>query len=394
MDPFECFPVEIIQSILSYTADYVGIESLLSVSPWVNTVFHDQPRTITLQLIKSNPISTIPEIACLMRDISVLNTPSIHCKDIGKYTQLRKGIRNVLPQQMTPQEIRQLIHIAAKVQRLACICLYTMQKNFATAVRDTRGWEAGQKAEMPLSWTEEYRVYWALWHLQHYTALKQHAKYHWGWAAESLNAIDTYIIFEGPAFTLKEQIWTVAAILADLGLCPFYNHPGDYLDWAEEEDEEATGAAWDYPYKTPCPFFASLTVELLHDHEKYRIWSPAPAPDLHQANVWFWGRARRSIEEFPSPTAMFRAVGRMLTRVPPRTCRTWQMMRMQPYRRLGVVFWDHWRMYRVGLYDASSSEPEITPDGDILPGCREGMEWPEIASRWLALVGKRLPDRN
>lgn len=39
MDPFKSLPTEIIREIISYTADFVGIESLLSVSLWVNTIF-------------------------------------------------------------------------------------------------------------------------------------------------------------------------------------------------------------------------------------------------------------------------------------------------------------------------------------------------------------------
>jgi hypothetical protein len=66
--------------------------------------------------------------------------------------------------------------------------------HFISAVANSLGSAAALRATEPIVWIEEYRVYWALWHLQHYSALLKTAEYSWSWSKESVNdSGDTYI---------------------------------------------------------------------------------------------------------------------------------------------------------------------------------------------------------
>lgn len=88
MDPFTTLRTEIILQVLSHATDFVGFESLISTSSWVNTVFRSQPCKVTLGLIRSNPITTMPGIQQLLRNIAIINSPLTHCNNLENYRQL------------------------------------------------------------------------------------------------------------------------------------------------------------------------------------------------------------------------------------------------------------------------------------------------------------------
>jgi hypothetical protein len=100
-----------------------------------------------------------------------------------------------------------------------------MQHNFVAAVEPP----CAEAARKPLVWLEEYRVYWALWHLQRYSDLRNAAINRWGWSSESLARLDEYNTWMGiPSSFLAEHFWTVAAVVIDLGLSPpSYGHHTD-----------------------------------------------------------------------------------------------------------------------------------------------------------------------
>ena len=409
MDPFESLPTEIVENIIFYSADFVGIESLLSVSPWVNSrIFQAQPRRITLDLINSNSITTMPEVQQLLRNVVIINNPSTHFPTSESCLHLYTNNKgdcipgsafDALPDNITTLEIFHIIHIAANIQHLACMCLYTMQQNFISAVGNSLGSAASQRAAEPIAWVEEYPVYWALWHLQHYSALRKAAKFRWGWPKESVKKFsDNYIAHNDIFCILTEVIWTVAAILADLGLHPLYGHTTkakrEEKDKAEEEghEEESTKAAWEYPTETPIPFFASLELPLHQDYKyysNYPIWSPRPVPDAEIEETWFrtpyyrlgLGQARMfRAYTSGSPLARFR--------------QAWLDMRqIQPFRRIGVMLWNKWRMYSVGLFTTIPRGASVrTPDGDFVREEDFRLSRYDVFSRWLALVGKPPPD--
>jgi hypothetical protein len=63
-----------------------------------------------------------------------------------------------------------------------------MQQNLIAAVEPSCAEAAGKH----FVWLEEYRVYWALWHLQHYSDLLTVAIYRWRWPPMSLQSLGEY----------------------------------------------------------------------------------------------------------------------------------------------------------------------------------------------------------
>ncbi|KAJ5699302.1 hypothetical protein N7536_002315 [Penicillium majusculum] len=109
----------------------------------------------------------MPEIQQLLYNIATINSPSTHCNSTDSYLKLcpnaqtnimAEGTPFGLPDQMTTQEIIHIISLAANIQRLACMCLYTMQQNFISAMERSLGSTAAQRAAEPIVWIEEYRV--------------------------------------------------------------------------------------------------------------------------------------------------------------------------------------------------------------------------------------------
>lgn len=137
---------------------------------------------------------------------------------------------------MTTREILHIIHIAANLQRLARMCSYIMQQKFISAVAYSLAYAVSQQAVEPITWIEEYRVYWALWHLQHHSALRKPAKHRWMWSKESSKGLGD--IWNNVSPVLPGKIWTVAAILAVLGLRPLYGYSADAENEESIDDEE------------------------------------------------------------------------------------------------------------------------------------------------------------
>lgn len=83
----------------------------------------------------------MPEIQQLLRSIAIINSPSTHRKDLENYQQLcsnnetggkPRRASDAPSDQMSTRGISQTIHIAANLQRLACMCVY--DRNYVTAV--------------------------------------------------------------------------------------------------------------------------------------------------------------------------------------------------------------------------------------------------------------------
>ncbi|KAL2822816.1 hypothetical protein BDW59DRAFT_149221 [Aspergillus cavernicola] len=407
MDPFNRLPAELIQEIISQSADFIGTEGLLLVSPRVHAVFHAQPRWILLDLMASNSITQIPTVHKLCRNIALIRHPLIHCLSLEDY-QNTCETTPTLPEHMNTAELLQILHIAAHIQRLTCICLSTMHQNLISAIQNQpedlfSGPLPAQRASEPFCWIEQYRVSWALWHLQHCSDLQTTAKHRWNWPAESLRELDPYLVWNAIDPTLAEQIWTVSAVLADLGLHPSYQTPDLHslnlygaLTWLPNEllnkhNQEPPLPTWHYPDETPLPFFDSLQLSPANTHPYTRYWSPPPVPNYTLANS-YWGRTPRRCDRRSSGAMMFKAYGSRMSRHSPPNYGMWEM---RLYRRLGATIWDPRRLHLVGLFDCNARARMRRPDRWIIEGLSEGHVQPrshakEIQARWLALVGKRL----
>ncbi|KAL2871452.1 uncharacterized protein BJX67DRAFT_377222 [Aspergillus lucknowensis] len=189
MDPFEKIPPELIRQIILYTADFATVENVISVSPHIFAVLQAH-LTITRDLILDNPITSLPEMQRLCYNIALINSPLTHIVDLPDYQQSCEGTPSFSDEQSLC-----LIQTAAQIQRLACACLSLIQRNLVSAVEhlpasSINGPERAIKAVEPFSWIEEYRVYWSLWHLRHYSDLRKAATQHWSWSESSVHGLD------------------------------------------------------------------------------------------------------------------------------------------------------------------------------------------------------------
>ena len=67
------------------------------------------------------------------------------------------------------------------------------------------------------------------------------------------------------------------------------------------------------------------------------------------------------------------------------------MREARPFRRLGAILWNDWRMYSVGLHSSTSREKMIpTPDVGFVDGNAGNLTIWDIIPRWLGLVCKPL----
>ncbi|KAJ0421464.1 hypothetical protein BJY00DRAFT_282296 [Aspergillus carlsbadensis] len=419
MDPFETLPVEIILTILADCDNFTGPESLLSVSPRVRAVFQAHPRVITLGLIASNPITQRPEVRQLCQQIALLHHPSVYCPDLDVYRMECEGL-SALPETLDTAELLQTIRIASQIERLTSICLRTMHQAFISAVEthpagELSGSTRAQKARDPFSWVEHYRVSWALWHLRHFSSLKTAAERRWNWPRESLNEINEYLEWHSIKQTHAEQIWTVSAVLADLGLGPPsyqtpkaalpMDHTDSYMllappwlspDLLDPHTQEPPLAIWLYPTdEMPLPFFASFhlpqAATLAYSHYTTTTSSsssfipPPPVPDENPVTK-YWGQATESTESRSAPIGLMRIFSLRMARAH-KDYGTWAM---RPFRRLGVTIWDKWRMHQVGLADVYSRDRVATPDGGFVEPVSLDtslrIDWVGMHGRWAALV--------
>ncbi|RMZ38529.1 hypothetical protein AFCA_000018 [Aspergillus flavus] len=377
MDAFENLPPEIIIRIFQDAADFVGIQSLLVVSPRVHAVFEAQAYRITEDLIISNPMTTMPEIKNLIRYTALV--PGVHRSSVDNYIAVMcESTSSVLPRQMSFAELDRIVQIAAQVQRLACVCLSTMQQNFISAVEATParslcGAVRALKASEPFLWIEEYRVYWALWHLVYYSILSKAAK---ALPADSVQRIYACAVRSERDPARNEYIWTVAAVLSDLGLHPSYG---------DSKQQEPSEASWDLPEETPIPLFTSFEFSF----EKYLIWSPQPVPESTPV-ICIWSRGVDTCDHSTVQTSKFSVYSRRLLRRIPASA---AMRDIRPFRRLGVLLWDKWRVFSVGLIEKTRRGVIPTPDGGFLDSDSDDsprLSLEEDASIWLAMVGKTL----
>ncbi|KAJ5794858.1 hypothetical protein N7457_001457 [Penicillium paradoxum] len=384
MDPFKQLPAELIYEIIQYISDFVSLENLMAATPQVKDIFRANHHAILERTISSNSITSISDIRDLFRNIASIHCPSTHCSNLEEYMHLAHAEStpdSVLPNQTTTLDLSlQMLHIAAQIQRLACLCLSTMRRNFVTAVTSADTLfspDQVRNTAEPFSWIEEYRVHWALWNLRHYSDLRKtvetqvpHDKSEtpatntWKWTAESLAKFDAYAVWNGISYYPLEQIWTVAAVLAELGLVT----------------NSASGlslAAWELPLETPMPFFASFELPRVVG-EDLPLWRPPPIPiETPITLAWLLTASRRYLPS--GQTALYR-------RLCLRSASRHVICNIQPYRQIGAFLWDKWRMNSVGLLPVSLAVNEVTPlpGGGFLDAEDYNMFHAQEA-RWLAL---------
>ncbi|KAF9885831.1 hypothetical protein FE257_012303 [Aspergillus nanangensis] len=410
MDPFSQLPPELIRQIIQSTDDFVGLESLLSASPRVSHVFQASPHSLLQDVVTSNPMTTTPKIQKLFWNIARIHKPPpVQCTSLDDYILLTTTPRES-PSPSPPSSMvvsahlaRLMIQIAAQTQRLACLCLSTLQRNFVAAVgassTDSLASEGGgtlsgscraSKASEPFWWIEEYRVYWSLWHLRHYSDLRKAVEVlsparhdpqtRWSWPLNSIERLDAYGVWNEIHGFVAEWIWSVAVGLEECGLRSSSESGG--REELPLDDRER------FLNETTVPFFESFDLPQTsssQDTAFKHVWCPPPVPDETPITRAWRGGLQRCGEP-TGQTMLYRSHALMLTRMRPAVV---DMMEIQPYRRLGVLLWTTWRMYSVGLFPNNRPERTPAPNGGFLEVNRKRVTAVrDMQSRWLVLVGK------
>ncbi|KAL4736249.1 hypothetical protein BDV11DRAFT_211348 [Aspergillus similis] len=403
MDPFTRLPPELIARILIYTADFSAVENILCASCHVNAAFQAEP-TVIRNLILSDSMTSLTEIQRLCYNISLIQTHSIQFPTLVDYQQ---RCEKMPPVEYTQELLIFILHLAARTQRLACACLSLIQQNFVSAISgvpagDIPASRRQQIAGESFSFTEEYRLYSSLWHLQHYSCLREAATRRWKWDEISMNGLNAYNDWNDTDYDRAEKIWTTAALLSDLGLRPIYGHypfqQRARLLAQDPEGEESSRAAWTFPDEAPLPFFDFKSFDLSTGTTRpLEIWTPPrPPPDTEVTKAW--SLRAESRPWLPKHLRIFQHQSGAASRG--REPASNPFVAFKKWRRLGVTIWDGWRMYRVGLYDGPPRRPgEVipNPDGTCLPVLpsdpheRARIPVVDYMSRWLALIGEKLP---
>lgn len=270
-----------------------------------------------------------------------------------------------------------MVQISAQIQRLACKCLSTMQQNFISVVSglpagSLSGSIRAEKAARPFSWVEESTIYWALWHLRHYSDLHNYGS-RLNWSEDSMKRLGEYHTWNFIDYLTAEIIATVVAVLTDLGLRLIYSYP------YQGEDEESLQGVWCYPMETPPPLFLSFDLERSMD---ITVWTSPSTPRTDSATE-AWHLSPGYCGKAPSQMALYKEWARVLAYQGPNP--NYTLLRIQPYRRLGVLVWDVWRLYSTGLMQWNNGEQTETPDGGLTDVQHVGLQ--EWHSRWIALAG-------
>ncbi|CAG8020427.1 unnamed protein product [Penicillium olsonii] len=372
MDPFQRLPVELMLQILEDTADFVGVESLTSVPRPARAAFHMDSWAIMHVISALNPITSQPEVRVLISNIVVVH------KRLHKTTLVTEELE--ASQRAWRQEIACfLLHIAAQIQRLACVCLSRLRQEFASAVGASP--LHAQRANGPFSWIEEYRIYWARWHLRSYSDVHKFKEEQFSvWETTGRlksrfsRDIDVYPTSDGVFDFLKEAIWAVAITVEDLQACSPSEFPQRVL-----RPEHRSILSWNNEIDTP--FFTSF--ELPRSTEtQYPIWSPPPVPTQNLVtSCWFL--LPDHCKQPPAQMSLFRSLRFQVMR---RGTNKRGMDDILRYRRCGVLLWDKWRMFSTGLYPNTFRERVPTPDGGFVdPGGPEARLSTSCLEKWLAV---------
>jgi hypothetical protein len=288
MDSFEKLPPEVIQQILANIGDFAGIENSLLASRRLNAVFQAQPTRIIQELILLNPITCMPEIQKLCYNIGHLSISSLQCPDLEHYHQTCED-----PPTLGYTESRHILKIGAQIQRLACKCLSIMREGLIKTLDNIPADSISgpplqiQNTSQPFTWTEEYRTYWALWHLHHYSHLRKAATQRWNWNESSIRELDAYNTWSEIDYRTAERLWTVSAVLSDLGLT---------LNWLpnDPEAEEPAQTIWPAPEETSIPFFPSFDLPPTQSQDSSLWATPDPPEDTELTSTWMLAPRHRA----------------------------------------------------------------------------------------------------
>lgn len=197
--PFNLLPTDILLLIMEEISDFVSLDNLLAISPHAASIF----------LRWAIPITQRTLLTCLItsqlgnfQEVMVIRSGSARYANLGEFQASfwAEDARTVdLVQYFAgrdPSEVavalRDMVRVAAHIQRIACTCLSKTMGNLYAAVNSNPVFPPSRElvGTVKPSWVEEYRVYRAVWHMQVYSDLERASgpnavrrdpsPFHWG----------------------------------------------------------------------------------------------------------------------------------------------------------------------------------------------------------------------
>ncbi|KAI9370710.1 hypothetical protein BJX61DRAFT_77059 [Aspergillus egyptiacus] len=172
MDIFQQLPVVLVLSILHHTGDFLGVDSLLQVSPHVFAVFQSNSVQIIEDLLRSCSITAHDELHHLFYITALIHSPSFNPANFDELANAvsQSSGDTAVARSRINNTARLMVSLAAQIQHLACVCLSTAWDSFKAAHRTILPEEWQTHCE-PFSWIEEFRTHRALWQLRIYSDL-------------------------------------------------------------------------------------------------------------------------------------------------------------------------------------------------------------------------------
>ena len=168
-----------------------------------------------------------------------------------------------------------------------------------------------------------------------------------------------------------------------------------------ERSLKATGEPWrnialtsDFSDHSPnsIPFFQFLDPIILQPsasnpnaQDVYPVWSPPPIPNGRLQAEADWLQGPRYRFDLSPAADMYHRHRDMILNLR-RFSYAKELGSPQPFRLTGVMVWNLWRMYSVGLFTIRFEGTKRTPIGDI-DQCTQ-LSSRDFIQRWLALIGK------
>ncbi|RAH48670.1 uncharacterized protein BO95DRAFT_440160 [Aspergillus brunneoviolaceus CBS 621.78] len=431
MDPFSTLPHELLSSISEDAADWVGLDSLIRVSPRIAALFtpeggsdqaHSDAIYLVENILRTNPMMShqLHRFFRMCADLRSLPFTSGCNLTLAEF-MAQDYSSPLSPTSVTGTVLRDMVRVAANIQRLACACLTTFLARTRAVQpigygRDAAGRLKGEEPYPPQeagppSWAEEYRVYRALWHLQLYSDVWKVVP-QIGWSLSELHLYLRVSDFDIPSERPErgptqdgdptgDEMRAVSECLQDICPHPNLSEPlsanldSFYLRlWLELPD--ALSLRRQDPQGSDDSQASAF--------RSFGVWSspplPSPEEDTCKPVLGQWGNTICAVQE--------RNIGNLWMMLPtyeayerPAMFQTGSLLDPRPLLGLGLVFWDRWRLYNLGLWSASPSNgqtrkncPIVTgPDGsqvpvDYMPRLKDGRErnyrWSEFAAARLA----------
>ncbi|RAH66149.1 uncharacterized protein BO66DRAFT_460497 [Aspergillus aculeatinus CBS 121060] len=391
MDGLRSLPHELLAMIIGYAADWVSLESLILTSPLLAALF--EPGEFPDALADSDAIYLFKEIlqanpvmnSGLDRYVfmcAALRRPSVTDSSLADFLARDFSLETTRTT-MTRASLREMVAVAANIQRLACICL----TSFLTRLRDlfskylAKARILGGLPDVgpyrlqdvgPPSWIEEFRVYRALWHLQLLADLLStgtatpptppHPQQSSSWSQSDIMYLQNrHLRWSGGGQLPSGQDDAWFEIIEVSGCLEALYGPDDAPVTAMAQSADASSPPQIEP-QSSIRYYTSLYNPPLISKmpvasRDTAVWAP-PEPPMHLSDDvrWWWGQDLRATQVNDALEDMREVEWDYVGH--------WERER-PALDGLGMSVWDLWRLFGLGLYDRLHMERKTftTPDG-------------------------------